>query len=362
MKRNIIITMLLASLGSSTMHAQSMSRREKRRQRSKEERQKRELYRKPKAEIDTFEGLSNTEAELFKAAAKGDTETIVYLIQKVDPNTKDINGATPLFYAKNLRTVKLLVESGADVNAQNNEGIARLHMDVVFGRIRIVKYLLEHEADVNLATNTGVTPLHLATMISYLTAEEVEKVAEKALEVAEKVAGPGGVVAQVAAVVAAQVAAVVAVTGVAVAGAPVATVDIAVRNRIVDLLLKSGANPNAEDVDGDTPLHTLAAGSLLKPANRHGGVIMAEHLILRGAQRDVKNRKGQTPYDVAKEYKRFLLMPVLNPIRPRERVVRTLRATKKAAREGTRQIGRSIEKGGIWLQEKLQDDNNLQSE
>jgi ankyrin repeat protein len=348
--------MLLASLGSSTMHAQSMSRREKRRQRSKEERQKRELYRKPKAEIDTFEGLSNTEAELFKAAAKGDTETIVYLIQKVDPNTKDINGATPLFYAKNLRTVKLLVESGADVNAQNNEGIARLHMDVVFGRIRIVKYLLEHEADVNLATNTGVTPLHLATMISYfenpLIAVGAQAVAKGAAQ-----AGVKGAITAGATEVVSGVSGVVS----GVSGA-VATVDIAVRNRIVDLLLKSGANPNAQDVDGDTPLHTLAAGRLLNPANRHVGVIMAEHLILRGAKRDVKNDKGQTPYDVAKEYKRFLLMPVLNPIRPRERVVRTLRATKKAAREGTRQIGRSIEKGGIWLQEKLQDDNNLQSE
>jgi ankyrin repeat protein len=332
-----------------------MSRREKKRQRSREERQQREKYKKPKAEIDNFEGLSAAERELFVAAAQGDTTTIVDLIQKVDPNIKDSNGTTPLFYAKNLRTVKLLVESGATVNAQNNEGITRLHMDVVFGRIRFVKYLLEHEADVKLASNTGVTPLHLATMISYFEHPEKAAVALVAGEIVRQV-----VTLAAATVVAAAggtlEAALLPVTAATLAA--LVSVDIVVRNRLLELLLQKGANPNAQDADGNTPLHTLAAGRLLEPTNRHGGVIMAEHLILRGARRDIKNDKGQTPYDVAREYSRLVLMPLLNPIRAREQVGRALRTTKEAARKGTKRLGRSMETSGKWLQEKMRDTDN----
>jgi hypothetical protein len=389
--------------------------------------------------------------QLFEAVAKHEQIKVENLIKKkkVSPNIRDAQGNTPLFYAKHLAMVKILVENGADINAQNEGGLARLHMDVFKGHQNIISYLLRHGANVNLATQQGTTPLHFATAISYFVnpkkaegalqgkvsdtkvenalgagiagitgialvtgiaqgvmakspqriAEEgakgsghivVKKTARRLLsgkktkslktatenltkaekeytqalktgkglrralakfkqaqeefsaaqeavqtaaaegELGTPVAGVGqeasmlgeleevGVAGEAAgegiSVVSIAAPAAVIAANIALA---MAAIDIQTRNNIVDWLLDKGANPNAQDDGGNAPLHILSAGSVLKPEHRHGGVIMAEHLILRGARRDITNNAKQTPYDVAAQYNRKLLEAVLNSTKKR---------------------------------------------
>jgi hypothetical protein len=62
---------------------------------------------------------------------------------------------------------------------------------------------------------------------------------------------------------------------------------------VVELLLASGANPNAEEGSGMTPLHTAAG---------HGNRQVIALLIAAGAQRMHKTHDGRTPADIARHY------------------------------------------------------------
>src|SRR5215467_13764593 len=85
------------------------------------------------------------------------------LIGSQDVNAKDSRGATPLMYAAafgNAKQMKLLLESGADVNAQNTFHATALIWaggDAVKSRM-----LIEHGADINVRTQQGRTALMAA--------------------------------------------------------------------------------------------------------------------------------------------------------------------------------------------------------
>lgn len=257
-------------------------------------------------------------APIFVAAFDGDEKAVEEIVKKNKKaaEARDERGNTPLHYAKDLSMVKLLVKYGASVNAQNNDGITRLHHDVIWGDLHDIHFLLEYGANANVKDNNGVTPLHLATMISFFEKPEFKT---HALVVSASAAIVAGVL----------IAASIArpeVADISILAAPfllaehaywIVSRGIGIRNYIVDQLIKSGADPRAQTNDGDTPLHVLASGPILRPGKMHGGVIMAQRLINAGvktegpALRSIKNKRGQTPYDVAKENKRLLLLPVL---------------------------------------------------
>lgn len=80
-------------------------------------------------------------------------------------NNVDWLGRTPLMWAAvradttNLRT---LVENRANVSATDCEGKTALQIAVATGSYECVKILLQHEADVNICDKFGYTPLHSA--------------------------------------------------------------------------------------------------------------------------------------------------------------------------------------------------------
>ena len=95
----------------------------------------------------------------------------------VDVNTRRKGNFTPLHVACHfgkLEIVRLLLDHGADANAETEHGLKLLHQ-VSFGPyefqedgIRIVELLLEHGADVNTRSNDMWTPLHLASRMGSL--------------------------------------------------------------------------------------------------------------------------------------------------------------------------------------------------
>jgi len=250
-------------------------------------------------------------------------------------NLPDQNGSTPLFVVRHVEMAKVLVEQGrATVNVSNKDGVTPLDMAVMFGENKVVEYLLSKGADVKAVDKNGLTPLHYATAMHRRLWENI------GIGAAAYAAGTAGSLAMMAYL--GMMDAVFCPPCAVVAAAIIASViavSLATRNSIVLMLLNAGANPNAQDYKGNTPLHILAegkeggTGSELE-GRKKNGFIVAQILLNHGASRTIKNNNGQTPYDVAlmslqaqsgKPMKEFLqtlvqtpLLMALNPITPLE--------------------------------------------
>ena len=93
-------------------------------------------------------------------------EVVGILLQhQADPNLANFDGRVPLMEAASmpLEMCKMLVEAGADVNAQNHRsGETALQLAALYNRIETVRYLLEQGARADVADLDGFTPLILA--------------------------------------------------------------------------------------------------------------------------------------------------------------------------------------------------------
>jgi ankyrin repeat protein len=74
--------------------------------------------------------------------------------------------------------------------------------------------------------------------------------------------------------------------------APIQSAAAAGHAKIVDMLLKNGADPNVREQGGYTPLHAAA---------QNGDLATIRTLIYGGADLEVKSRDGKTPLDMALE-------------------------------------------------------------
>ena len=83
-----------------------------------------------------------------------------------DINAQNRQGLTPLHWASNSGTpevVRVLLEHGADVEVKDDTGRTALHWTSSSGRLEVVRLLLEHGADVVVKDNSGKTALHWAS-------------------------------------------------------------------------------------------------------------------------------------------------------------------------------------------------------
>lgn len=101
-------------------------------------------------------------------------ESIKYLIKKgVSPTAKDCYGMTPLHYAirgKNIEAAKILLDAGADPNAQDTRGGLipfRMACDISPFNYDLINLFLQHGADTHIIDNTTGKPLFNLLNIKY---------------------------------------------------------------------------------------------------------------------------------------------------------------------------------------------------
>ena len=123
--------------------------------------------------IFNFAGCISSKGDLTEATKKGDLKLVQKLLNKgADVEARDESGQSPLHHASYLgyfEIVKLLIDSGADVNLKvPGVELTPLHGATMNGDINIVKYLIEHHAQLDSEDIEGATPIFAACWIGEL--------------------------------------------------------------------------------------------------------------------------------------------------------------------------------------------------
>lgn len=102
---------------------------------------------------------ANLEQQLISAAAEGDTETVLELLENgADIDATDNQGVTAVMAAtqrNNVDTVKALIEQGANIDIRNNNQDNVLLYAGAEGLLEIVKLAVEAGADTTLTNRYG---------------------------------------------------------------------------------------------------------------------------------------------------------------------------------------------------------------
>lgn len=118
------------------------------------------------------ENLEALNRKLYEAVARGKFELVIELIEKgADMNAEHNDGWTPLMVAaKNghKEICEFLISKDANVNAKNNKMGTALLYAVIEGHIEICKLLILKGADVNAKNNEGQTALNIAEEKNHL--------------------------------------------------------------------------------------------------------------------------------------------------------------------------------------------------
>ena len=227
-----------------------------------------------------------------------------------DVNITSIVGSTPLYFAKTIEQMKLLLDAGANINHQNNKGNTPLHN--IFNTEEIIKELLKGNPDLTLKNKNKLTAKEFFQqngMNNHVRLiEEYENKKLKSQDLFKFDSNFEQLIKN---------------------GADVNVQDIYgetplhyIRSRSISieqvkLLLKAGANPNIKDIFGNAPLHNvntpeqikllIEAGANINIQNNHGSTRlfygsnteeMIKELLKGNPDLTLKNYQGLT----AKEY------------------------------------------------------------
>jgi len=190
-----------------------------------------------------------------------------------DIEAKNDTGNTPLLCAisRNYHgmsgrceeVVQLLLDRGAATETRNGEqGWTALSLAAALGHVGTIQLLLHYDADIEGKGLNDQTPLACASSVDY-------KVAEVLLTAGANVEARD-----------------------AIGRTPLHSAVDAWKVNVVELLLDHGANTEAKDEKGQTPLHLAAEA---------GEADVVELLLERGADREAKDLCGETPLDLAEK-------------------------------------------------------------
>ena len=122
---------------------------------------------------DEPQNLRTKRTKLMFASYKGDVPMIIFLLTRANANVnlKDYRGQTALYFAclsEHLEAVKQLIKFGADMEVEDvADNITPLMQISYMGNVGIVTYLLEHGANVNHQNENGETALFYACHSEY---------------------------------------------------------------------------------------------------------------------------------------------------------------------------------------------------
>ncbi|NWZ69506.1 MYPT2 phosphatase, partial [Acrocephalus arundinaceus] len=214
---------------------------------------------------------------------------------------------------ENLDMVKFLVENGANVNQQDNEGWTPLHAVASCGYLNIAEYLISHGANVAAVNSEGEVPSDIAeeAAMKDLLLEQVKKQGvdlelsrkeeeQQMLQDARQWLNSGRIEDIKQPRTGATALHVAAAKG---------------YSEVMRLLIQAGFNLNVQDNDGWTPLHAAAHWGVKEACS-----ILAEALC----DMDIRNKLGQTPFDVADEG----LVEHLEMLQKKQTVVRSEKETR----------------------------------
>ena len=226
---------------------------------------------------------NNGKTALHSAAWYGDLEVVrVLLDYKIDVNPRCNNNWTAIHGVSNgphsffpvtphygprllPDATRLLLEHGADINAQNKDGRTPLHVAAENGRVEVVRVLHEHGANIGAEDDAGRTPLHLAA--SYGSVQTVHVLLEYGANIGAN-DNEGRTPLHLA---------VVKKAG-------------WLEVEVVRVLLEHGANVGAEDDESFTPLHLAA---------NYGKAEVVRVLLEHGANVGAEDNQGRTPFQIA---------------------------------------------------------------
>jgi ankyrin len=215
--------------------------------------------------------------ELLSASA-ADAEGLVRdaLAKGLDKNVSIQGGATFLHVASmsdNVGVARALIEAGAYVDARSDDGVTPLHVCCKYDAFRVAHALIEAGEDIHVdeAQTTWGGPLHVAAWYGS------PRVARELLEAGAPVEAPLDFDLKGAFLIA-------GATPLHCAASSSSEGSVAVAG----LLLAAGADKDAQDDLGGTPLHVCS---------RSGNVGVATILLEAGADANIRDDDGRTPLE-----------------------------------------------------------------
>lgn len=267
---------------------------------------------------------------LMWAAAEGHAGVVALLLEHgADPSATSASGFTPLLFAARSGTPEVaaaLLKKGANIEARSSDQATPLILAAASGNQAVSVFLLENGADPNAVDKLGMAPLHAAVWKQYGNTTIISALLAKRANPNARVTGPpplgpaegfagnsaylvGATPFILAAAGAdAPVMRILAANGVdtrlatndgttplmAAAGlgwvVGLTPVTFAQAVEATALAIELGNDVNAARSDGATALHGAA---------RNGADPVVQLLVDKGANVNVKNKRGQTPLYIA---------------------------------------------------------------